>query len=119
MTKDKVHIAVLIMAKNEKKRLHVTLESIKNIADSLIFFDTGSEDNTIDIAREFCEKNKIPFRLKQGIFVNYSVSRNESLDFADSFEDVDYIILMDVNDELRGVEYLRKSAETYKNNLFY
>lgn len=116
MSKNKVHIAVLIMAKNEKKRLHVTLESIKNFADSLIFFDTGSEDNTIEIAREFCEKNKIVFRLKQGNFVNFCVSRNESLDFADSFEDVDYIFLMDVNDELRGADNLRKYAEEHKNS---
>ena len=60
MTKNKIHIAVLIMAKNEKKRLHVTLESIKTFADSLIFFDTGSTDNTIEIARDFCTKYNTP-----------------------------------------------------------
>ena len=116
MSKNKVHIAVLIMAKNEKKRLHVTLESIKNLADSLIFFDTGSTDNTIEITRDFCEKYNIPFRLKQGEFVNFCVSRNDSLDFADTFEDVDYLFLMDVNDELRGPENLRKFAEDYKDS---
>lgn len=114
MTENKVNIGVLIMAKNEKKRLHVTLESVKKIANSLIFYDTGSTDNTIEIAREFCEKNNIPFRLKQDKFVNFCVSRNESLDFADSFEDIDYIFLMDVNDELRGSDNLRKYAENHK-----
>jgi glycosyltransferase involved in cell wall biosynthesis len=116
MTKNKIHIAVLIMAKNEKKRLHVTLESIKTFADSLIFFDTGSTDNTIEIARDFCTKYNIPFHLKQGEFVNFCVSRNESLDFADSFEDVDYLLLMDTNDELRGQENLRKFAEEFKDS---
>ena len=52
MTKN-IHLAVLIMAKNETKRLHVTLNSIKDTADSLVFYDTGSEDDTIDIARNF------------------------------------------------------------------
>jgi glycosyltransferase involved in cell wall biosynthesis len=111
-----VHIAVLMMVKNEKKRLQVSLDSIKGLADSLVIYDTGSEDNTIEIARTFCETNNIPFRLKEGTFVNFSVSRNESLDFAYTFDDIDYLLLMDVNDEIRGKEFLRKYAEEYIDN---
>tara|TARA_Y100000389_G_scaffold58873_1_gene54843 strand:- start:217 stop:1476 length:1260 start_codon:yes stop_codon:yes gene_type:complete len=109
------HIAVLIMAKNEKKRLLITLESIKKIADSLVFYDTGSEDNTIQIAKDFCFENSIPFRLLEGEFKNFAESRNESLDFADSFEDIDYILLLDTNDELKGGETLRKNCEEFMN----
>jgi glycosyltransferase involved in cell wall biosynthesis len=116
MSSKKIHIATLLMVKNEKKRLHVSLESVKNFTDSLIIFDTGSTDNTIDICKEFCEKNNIELRLKQGEFVNFSVSRNESLEFADTFDDIDYLLLLDVNDELRGAENLRKYAEEYYEN---
>ena len=111
-----IHIAVLMMVKNEKKRLHVSLESVKDFADSLVIFDTGSTDNTIDICKEFCEKNKIPLRLKQGDFVNFEVSRNVSLDFADSFPDIDFILLMDTNDELKGGKELREFAEKFKRH---
>jgi glycosyltransferase involved in cell wall biosynthesis len=110
-----LHIAVLMMVKNEKKRFHVTLESIKDFAGSLILYDTGSVDDTIEIAREFCEKNNIIFRLKQGEFVNFAISRNVALDFADTFEDVDYLLLMDCNDELRGGDNLKKYALEFKN----
>jgi glycosyltransferase involved in cell wall biosynthesis len=106
-----VHIAALIMAKNETKRLRVTLNSIKNFANSLIIYDTGSTDDTIEIAETFCKEYKIPFRLKQGEFVDFSTSRNVSLDFADTFEDVDYFLLMDVNDELQSAKELRTFAE--------
>ena len=107
----KVHIAVLMMLKNESARLHVSLESVKNFANSLVILDTGSTDNTIQICKDFSEKNNIILRLKESEFVNFAVSRNESLDFADSFEDINYILLLDCNDELRNGDILRKFAE--------
>lgn len=108
MTKTKPHIALLIMMKNEEKRIHVTLESIVGFVDSVVVYDTGSTDNTLKILKEFTEKHKIPLRLKEGDFVNFSESRNVSLDYADSFEDIDFILLMDINDELRGGNHLRE-----------
>ena len=109
----KSHIAVLIMCKNEKKRMRVSLESIKHIADSLVIFDTGSTDNTLEIIKEFTDKNNIPLRLKHGEFVDFSTSRNVGISFAESFDDVDYILMLDVNDELRGWEHLRKYADEH------
>jgi glycosyltransferase involved in cell wall biosynthesis len=111
----KIHIAVLMMVKNEKKRLNVSLESVKDFADSLVIYDTGSTDETIQICKDFSSKYNIPLRLKEGEFINFSTSRNVSLDFADSFEDIDYILLMDTNDELVNHTELRKEAEKYKD----
>lgn len=112
----KVHIAVLMMVKNETKRIGVTLESIKNFADSLVVYDTGSTDDTITIIQEFAKTNRIPLRLKQGEFVNFCESRNVSLEFADAFPDIEYILLMDCNDELRFGDNLRKLAVQYKTS---
>jgi len=111
-----IHIALLMMVKNEKKRLHITLNSVRNFADSLIIFDTGSTDETVQILKDFSEESGIPLRLMEGDFINFSESRNVSLDFADSFEDVDYLLLLDCNDELRGGEHLRAFAEEQKTS---
>ena len=123
MNKNDVHIALLMMVKNEHKRLHVSLNSVLGYVESIVMYDTGSEDNTIEIASEFCKKNNILFRLKQGTFVDFSTSRNESLEFADSFEDIDYLLLLDSNDELRGGTAMRKFCKesinlpnTYSHN---
>jgi len=116
MRKNDVHIALLMMVKNEHKRLHVSLNSVLGHVDSIVLYDTGSEDNTIEIASNFCEKNNIPLRLKQGEFVDFSTSRNVSLDFADSFEDIDYILLLDSNDELRGGVAMRKFCKEQINS---
>ena len=115
MTTKIPHIALLIMMKDEEKRLYVTLESCLGYINSIVAYDTGSTDNTIKILKDFSDKNKIPLRLKEGIFVNFSVSRNISLDFADSFEDIDFILLLDVNDELRGGDNLMKICKQEMN----
>lgn len=111
----KVHIALLMMVKNEHKRLRVTLDSVAGHVDSLVIYDTGSEDDTVNILEEFSKQHNIPLRLKEGVFSNFSESRNVSLDFADTFEDIDYLLLLDCNDELRGGEILRKNCEIYND----
>ena len=99
--REKPTIGALLMVKNEEKRISVSLDSLVGKVDALIIYDTGSTDKTIEIIETFCEKNKLNLYLKKGNFVNFSVSRNISLDFADT-TNVHYIILLDCNDELQG-----------------
>jgi glycosyltransferase involved in cell wall biosynthesis len=109
-----VHISLLMMLKNEHARLPVTLKSVADHIDSLIIFDTGSTDDTIDILRKFSKEQLIPLHLKEGEFVDFSTSRNVSLDFADEVAkeiESDFLLLMDCNDELRGGKQLRRFCE--------
>lgn len=106
-----MHLATLLMLKNEEKRVHITLNSLIGTTHSLVVFDTGNTDNTVEIVTEFCKANNIILRLKVGAFIDFSTSRNESLAFADTFEDIDFILLMDCNDELRGGDKLLKFLE--------
>jgi len=94
-------IGLLLMLKNESARLSVTLNSVIGAVDALIVFDTGSTDNTVDIVKNFCELQKINLYLIEGEFIDFSTSRNVSLDFADTVN-VMYLLLMDCNDELQG-----------------
>ena len=64
-------LGILLMVKNEEKRIEITLNSIKTIADTIIIYDTGSEDNTINIIEKFCEINKINLLLKKGTFIDF------------------------------------------------
>lgn len=120
LDRTKPSIGLLMMVKNEEKRLHVSLESIINQVDALIFYDTGSTDKTIEIIENFSEKHKINLYLKKGEFVDFSTSRNISLDFADTI-DVQYLLLLDCNDELRGGDILKLIAKNFmdkENNCF-
>ena len=111
-----VHVALLIMVKNEEARLSATLDSVIGTVDSIVAYDTGSTDDTIGILKRFAKNNNIPLRLKEGEFVDFSTSRNVSLSFADTFSDIDFLLLLDCNDEIKGGEGLRKFCEEYKHN---
>lgn len=118
--KSKPTIGLLMMVKNESKRLHVSLDSVVGVVDALIFYDTGSTDNTIEIIKNFAEKHKINLYLKKGTFVDFSTSRNVSLDFADTV-DVHYLILLDCNDEIKGGNILKQITKDFldkENNAF-
>ena len=112
----KASLGVVMMLKNEEKRISVTLESIKNVADAIIVYDTGCDDNTINLIEEFSVLHKINLYVTKGLFVDFSTSRNVLLDFADTV-DVDFLLLLDCNDELRGEkELLKFLKESYSIN---
>lgn len=104
--KERKKLGLAMMVKNEHLRLEISLNSLINIVDCLIIFDTGSTDDTIEILQNFSKTHNIPLHLKQGEFTDFATSRNVLLEFADPF--ADFLLLMDCNDELQNGPYLRK-----------
>ena len=105
-------LSVCIMVKNESERITVTLDSIKGICDNVVIFDTGSTDGTQQIITKWCEDNKLPLFMKEGVFVNFCVSRNVMLEFAD--DKADLLLLLDSNEELKDGKILREFVDNYK-----
>jgi glycosyltransferase involved in cell wall biosynthesis len=93
-------IGVLMMVKNEEESMRVTMESIKDHFDVVIVFDTGSTDQTIEVIKSMCLKNKQKLYLKEGVFVSFPESRNEALAFAEQVS-CEYLLMMDAGDEFR------------------
>ena len=109
-------LALVMMIKNEEKRITVSFDSVKDYTDTFIILDTGSTDSTISICREYCEKNNIKLHLREKPFVNFMVSRNDSLDFADEVLEKDnrFMLFLDCNDELHNAEELCKFVANYE-----
>jgi glycosyltransferase involved in cell wall biosynthesis len=100
-------IGVVIMAKNEADHIVKSLESVKPIMDVFILYDTGSTDNTVKVAEQWCIDNQKEHHCLVGTFVNFEISRNVALDFAETF-DVDILLLLDVSDELQQAQALKE-----------
>ena len=94
------NIACLMMVKNEEDTIINSLISIQNYIQTLIIYDTGSTDNTIQIIIDFCIDSNIELKLKKEEFINFEESRNRALQFAESFKNIQFILLLDSNDIL-------------------
>ncbi|NLY43356.1 MAG: glycosyltransferase [Clostridiaceae bacterium] len=79
-----------MIVKNESRYLGKCLESIKDLVDEMIIVDTGSTDNTVEIARKY-GANVYSYEWD----FNFSNARNKSLEHAT----MDWILLMDGDDE--------------------
>jgi glycosyltransferase involved in cell wall biosynthesis len=111
-------LGCLMMLKNEEARILESLTTCKGYVDCFIIYDTGSTDNTIQIITDFCDKHSINVYIIQGEFINFSKSRNVSLDYADTRE-VHFLLLLDCSDELRGgaelLKFLEKEKDSHNN----
>ncbi|MFA6809138.1 MAG: glycosyltransferase [Eubacteriales bacterium] len=89
MKKEKT-VSLCMIVKNEEKYLPTCLNSVKELVDEMIIIDTGSKDNTVNIAKDFGAK--IHYYEWDN---NFSNARNYSLQFATK----EWILLMDADDE--------------------
>ncbi|MDD4930891.1 MAG: glycosyltransferase [Candidatus Colwellbacteria bacterium] len=108
-------LALVMMVKNENKRIVVSLDSVKGIVDKFVIMDTGSEDNTVEIIKTYCDKNKIELHLLEKSFpppFHYSNARNVVLDFAD--DKAEFLLLLDCNDELKDGPNIRRFVDSYE-----
>lgn len=91
-------LSVIIIAKNEEKMIKACLESVKWV-DEIIVVDSGSEDNTLKIAREYTEKI---FRVN---LQDFSSLRNLATEKASG----DWMLFVDADE--RVLEPLKKEIE--------
>ncbi len=94
-------ISLCMIVKNEEENLSNALSSVKDYVDEIIIVDTGSTDNTVEIAKLFGAK--VYYYQWNDDFAS---ARNEALRHATC----DWILSMDADDEMNG-EQLRNLKE--------
>lgn len=88
-------ISACLIVKNEAELLPNCLHSIKNAVNEIIIVDTGSTDNTIDIAKNFGAKvYNHPWN------DSFSEARNHCLNYASG----DWILQIDADEELEQAD---------------
>ena len=99
-------ISLCMIVKNEERSLARCIKSVKSLVDEIIIVDTGSNDNTINIAKdlgaeiynfEWCD--------------DFSAARNESIKYANH----QWILLLDA-DEFVDENSIIELKKIIKNN---
>lgn len=101
-----MEISICMMVKDEEKNLDRCLKSIKPLIDNniaeLIIVDTGSRDNTVDIAKKYT--NKVFFHSWNN---DFSSMRNITISYANG----KWIFIIDADEELENPYELIKALE--------
>lgn len=76
------HVCLTMIVRNEEKIIERCLNSAKPLIDCISICDTGSTDNTVQIIKEFMQKNNIPGQVHEHTWKNFSHNRTLSFDSA-------------------------------------
>lgn len=99
---DKKTICLNMIVKNESAIIRDTLENI--IAhvplDYYVISDTGSDDNTADIIKQFFDEKSIQGEIHHDEWVNFAHNRNSALQHAQG--KTDYVLIFDADDRFEG-----------------
>lgn len=91
----KKSLSLCLIALNEEHNLKPLHDSIEGCFDEIILVDTGSTDNTVEVAKS------LGMRVEHFKWINdFSAARNYSFSFATG----DYVMWMDLDDRLTGRE---------------
>jgi glycosyltransferase involved in cell wall biosynthesis len=88
-----IKLSACMMAKNEADNIERCLRSLVGVVDEIILVDTGSTDETMEIAKKYGAKiYEHPWSN------NFSIHRNQSIGYATG----DWILIIDCDEELDG-----------------
>ncbi|MDO3412078.1 glycosyltransferase [Saccharibacillus sp. CPCC 101409] len=102
-------ISLCMIVKNEEQYLEKCLKSAKPFVDQIVIVDTGSVDNTLDIARRYNSE------IHHFEWINdFSAARNEAIKHAT----MDYILVLDADEYLTDEADLQSDLADGKDYYF-
>ena len=102
-------LVIVLMVKNEEESIVATLKPyVEAGVQSYLIFDTGSTDQTIELAKNYLKENNITsWYIEQEPFVDFATSRNRGLELAqEKFPNAAFMLMPDAEWYLNNTEGL-------------
>ena len=98
----RLHLNMIV--KDEGSILDRALFSVAPHIESWTIVDTGSSDNTLDVAHN--SLRQLPGKSFQRPWVNFAHNRNEAMELAHTYFDFDYLLTIDADEFLEMPKFL-------------
>lgn len=108
---DRPLLGLVMIVRNEAKRIKEVLESYRSYVDAWTILDTGSTDGTQDLIRDVMAG--VPGQLHEEPFVDFATSRNRALSL---HGDETVFTIMPNGDVLSGGEALRSFLDAHRDD---
>lgn len=97
-------VSLCMIVKNESSTLEKCLKSIRPYVEEICIVDTGSDDGTQDIAKQFADKFEVFLGCNgsDGLIEDFSLARQRSFSLASK----EWVLWIDGDDEIRGADKL-------------
>ncbi|GJF10178.1 hypothetical protein NGTWS0302_31650 [Mycolicibacterium cyprinidarum] len=106
-------ICLNMIVRNEAHVVHEVLDSVAPYISSWVVVDTGSDDGTQDVIRDYTKSLGISGELHERPWRNFGHNRSEAIALAQGHGD--YIWVMDADDLLVGTpDFSRLTADVYQ-----
>lgn len=113
----KLPLSVTILTKNSQKYLSKVLKSVEAF-DEVLIYDTGSTDNTLEIASQFPQ-----VKVLKGPFIGFGPTHNQASQLAKNdwivSLDSDEILSSDLLDELQHLKLEENTIYSFSRRNFY
>ena len=84
-----------MIVKNETKTITRLLNSVLGLIDTFCIVDTGSDDDTVNVIKEYFEERQMKGKVLTKPFQNFEYNRNHALRCCEGMSD--YVLLMDAD----------------------
>lgn len=89
-----------MIVKNETPVLGRLFNSVKDLINYYVIVDTGSTDGTPEFIKTWMDQAGIPGEVHQRPWINFGHNRNQALELAYQSGQVDWLLLIDADEEL-------------------
>ncbi|CAE8623248.1 unnamed protein product, partial [Polarella glacialis] len=104
-------LSLVMIVKDESRRIRETVESVASVADRVVILDTGSTDGTQQILRETCARAGLSLELFEERFADFSTTRNRVLELARNR--TEFVLMLSGDETVVGGAELRRFVEQH------
>lgn len=94
-------LGLCMIVKNEAHVIERALDSAKGLIDYVLIEDTGSEDGTQDVIRQWLDRNNLPGQVIDEPWQSFAYNRTHALEAMRRVKHVDYVLVFDADDTIR------------------